>query len=119
MILDESPPVELTPVKDQSNKCAKEKSGRKNSSGTSWYGRLSPGSKEQYLRKQRQYRELKRLKSLEEPKQLPEQGSKHTTIYCLNLFTGNLPLFIHLVQECSQNIAFDVMDGVSPSLIQT
>jgi len=81
--------VEITPVKDQANKGAKVNRGRQNSSGTSWYGRLSPGSKEEYLRKQRQYREHKKntalkLKSLEEPKQLPEQGSKHITMYCSN-----------------------------------
>jgi hypothetical protein len=100
----EYPLAELTPVRDQTNSCADT-----NSSVTkqSWYRRLSAEKKQEYLLKQRRYRQLKKISplnfgSLEEPKHLLEQGNKHTIqIFLYNNALMDLNILIIYLLGCT------------------
>jgi hypothetical protein len=96
----ESPPKELTPVKDLSSNCANGTKEAKQRSVTNWYGRLSAEKKEEHLKKLRIGHGQKSVKlnlnSLEKAKQLPEQGNKYTIMYCSNVFTAIIVLYIRL-----------------------
>jgi hypothetical protein len=73
---------EQSPLDDLTNLPINENREKHGRSGSSWYSRLSPGKKAEYLDKQRAARKLKRiaavnLENLYEPKQLDDQGKQY------------------------------------------